>query len=1537
MKYPNLFLGIVLAMMALANGNAIAAEPSPAPGTVPAIPDHIPNVTQVPGRLLWRSPGTQSRITNIVYHNGWFYTNMVTGSDRKAWRFGSNTSVSSFAQVPGYGNDQLTLFNDHGNHGHSKSGEHAGGAYGFGLKRQSLGVNVMQEMPEFETFTPWRSEGHRMYWPWLLPFHWVQYAGLDVPTPTFLTRPNRTKNGPQTLYQWNSLAEDGVTGNSILVGNLLFITSDELGMGVLCYDISPVFNTPAQRPVLLDKLVGNFGAYIAVPFEHYLVLARQDSRNVEVVDFSDPTDLKHVASIDTTGTSGWSGNTSVPYVQAKDNFIFTQRHKIDMNTFKPVLEFSQTGVGRPQGSVTGGVDTSQYMKPIGNLLITAGYSFQETDRLAIWAHQAEPDTKKPYVGYHMPRPGQTNYPLGAPITLMIHEALESYTIVNGTSIILREFGTTTPLDCWTSFSHEGVLTLTPKDYLQLNKTYEVVLVDGLIKDAVGNGIEPYSFTFSTGSSVSGGNASPTISLFAANPSPVAPNATVGFTVAASDPENDALEYRINYADGSPITAWSSSKTFTRSYPSAGHYSVKLQVRDQKPGGFTSTVSKDLVLTVGTVPSGTRPTHSSTIALDPANRRVWVANADADTVSILNADTNAKTAEFSLNALLGTSTSIDPRAVAIDASGNAWIACHDADRVAVVGPTGILLGQILTGYGSAPIGVAITPNGTQAFVTLTGKGTLKRYSTASRAETGSLDLGPTPRAIAITGDGTRVLVTRYISAANRGTVWDVANGASLSLNRTYGLTRDRNPDTANNGRGIINQLAGITISPDNRWAWVTASKMNDEHGLFFNGAANTDNAVRAVVARIELDRSAERDGSVDRLDVDNSESPTSVAFSAIGDWAFVTLQGNNEIAVYDDLALRSGQFRTPRWRVSTGLSPQGQVFDPASNKLFVNNFMDRSVSVLDLGAFISQGTRNAPTVHTGTVATEKLSPQVLLGKQLFYNAGLTDDLGTEIMSRGSYVSCATCHNDGGQDGRVWDFSQRGEGLRNTIDLRGRVGTGHGNVHWTANFDEIQDFEENIRAHQGGRGFMSAETLSSPLGAPKAGQSANLDALAAYVASLNNATLPKSPWRNADGTMTTGAQAGQAVFSARNCASCHSGTQMTDSTGGEGVSPTLHDVGTLRTGSGMRLGGTRPGIDTPTLAGVHATAPYFHDGSAKTLADVFRVAGGTVYQAEDGTLSGAAVKPGYISINYYNQVQKGGLVQWNGSGSVTFPTVPGGGTAGTGAIEVRFTSGGSKNLNIRVNSTNYPLTVVGQNNGWQFDHYEVARLENVNFSGGNNTIEISSSSDGIGVDSITVSTPSDLAKAQAHRSVLSLGAADRDNLVQYLRELDGSSIAAIVAPNPGGIGTGDLVRFRSDFNLPTDGSGDAATPANDSVANLLKYAFNMMGSGPKQQAGLDQPNSGVLDANGSSGLPFITMEDGTNSLQITYVRRKAGSDPGVVYTVEFSGTMETGSWASNAAASESVSPLAPESLFERVTVTDSPSTGSRRFVRVSVGAQ
>jgi cytochrome c peroxidase len=156
-----------------------------------------------------------------------------------------------------------------------------------------------------------------------------------------------------------------------------------------------------------------------------------------------------------------------------------------------------------------------------------------------------------------------------------------------------------------------------------------------------------------------------------------------------------------------------------------------------------------------------------------------------------------------------------------------------------------------------------------------------------------------------------------------------------------------------------------------------------------------------------------------------------------------------------------------------------------------------------------------------------------------------------------------------------------------------------VHWTANFDEIQDFENDIRNSFGGGGFLASALFNGPqgppLGAPKAGSSTELDALAAYVSSLTR--FGKSPHRKPDGTLTAAGLRGKSLFAQLGCAQCHSGQAFTDSPSGA-----RHDVGTIRPSSGRASGAPLTALDTPTLRGLWSTAPYLHDGSAADLMDV-----------------------------------------------------------------------------------------------------------------------------------------------------------------------------------------------------------------------------------------------------------------------------------------------------------------------------------------------
>ena len=1308
---------------------------------IPPVVAGFPNTAQTPGQLLsGLNAPQQGRTAIIAYHEGVLFTVPEVPSSQPGADFQVRTwdirDPRNPIETRQWGTTPMPI----NAHGYFHSGQYLilgsnwppGGEWSFRMQNGSMQRTAFPDL---------MCAGVRgcLFGPWYVADTYWSYGEISGDAEIYLDW--------QLRGRWDHLGLTGVVGHPFLLGDLLIFASDQSRTGVATYDVS----NPAN-PVLLDVLTtggpggywpelwgsGDGRLYIVFPYN-------TEGNGFRVVDATDPADLRFVTDQPLPGASSM-------YIQFQDEFAFMGGHKIDMRTLESVLHLDGANVARTEQAGTG-IDTSQFLLPLGNLLVTGGIG--EDEGMAIWAHQAAPDTRGPSVAYHVPQAGRTNYPRGLPISLLIHETLATSTIVNGQSFIVRPLGGS-PIAGRLTFSFDDVLTFQPTQQLAANTTYEVVLTDGGIRDVAGNGMVGYSFTFSTGSTV-GGNAPPTITSFTASPYPVTPGTPLTLTADAADPNGGLLEYRFDFGDGSAKTAWSTQRSVQVTYATAGHYRAAVQVRD----AAGAVAGQSLSVTAIAAP-GTRPTHSSQLACNGATRRLWSVNPDSGTAAAVNADSLARELEVPACA--------DPRAIAAASGGNLWIACHDDDRVVVLGPSGSLLASLPTGYGSAPVGVAASPDGATVYVTLTGAGRLLRFDAATRAQTGSLALGPTPRAIAVSANGSRVLVTRFLSPEHRAEVWDV-NAATFTLTRTLLIPKlggDDNRDSTAGGRGVANYLAAIAISPDGRHAWVAASKPNAERGILTGpGDLDQDNTVRTIVARLDLTTNL----FTRAIDIDNSDSASALGFSPLGDYLLVTLQGNNELVVIDALmaaeAVGLGGFVT---RLGTGAAPQAVCTDSATNRTFVNDFMSRGLTVLETDVLFRTGALSVASSEVSTVASEPLPAQVATGKRLFYDAG------DPRMSAEGYMSCATCHVDGGHDGRTWDFTGRGEGLRNTTTLHGRGGTAHGNVHWSGNFDEIQDFENDIRGAFGGSGFMTDADFAArgaPLGSPKAGRSADLDALAAYVASLT--TVPRSPTRNADGSMTAEALTGAARFSSLGCATCHAGARYTDSTVG---SATLHDVGTLRTTSGQRLGGPLTGIDTPTLLGVWDTAPYLHDGSAATLDDVFRVTGGTVIPAESGTASGgASIVTQWVDLNNDDTVRGRSYVAIGGSSHrLTLRNVDGGG-GGSGAIEVRYSAGyGVFPLTVTVNGTAYTTNLqrISVDPEWRHVNWGRVRYDNVALAAGaTNTVVLScaNGSSNISIDEIVVSRPAEIAAAQPHRQVLGLSTADRNALLAYLRQLDG----------------------------------------------------------------------------------------------------------------------------------------------------------------------
>ncbi|HKX41996.1 MAG TPA: PA14 domain-containing protein [Burkholderiaceae bacterium] len=676
---------------------------------------------------------------------------------------------------------------------------------------------------------------------------------------------------------------------------------------------------------------------------------------------------------------------------------------------------------------------------------------------------------------------------------------------------------------------------------------------------------------------------------------VAATGTATYSATASGGAN--LRYKWNFGDGSPETGWSTESTITHAYANPGTYTITVTVTDDS-GALRSRSFTQAVYLPGTPKS---PNASANLLVEtPAgggNARLWVVNQDNDSVSAFDTASFAKLVEVSVGAA--------PRSIARAPNGLLWVTNKQGASISVIDPANrSVVTTLALPRGSQPFGVVMSPVANTAYVVLEAGGRLLRFDTASYAQTGALAIGANARHLSISADGANLYVSRFVTpplpGENTATVTPTAStggevlqvsAATWAVVRTIVLQHSDKPDTENSGRGIPNYLGAAVISPDGTQAWVPSKQDNIKRGALRDSTGlNFQNTVRAISSRLDLASNSETLAS--RIDHDNASLASAAAYEPHGVYLFVALETSREVAVVNAF---SG---VQMFRVDVGRAPQGLAVSPDGKQLFVHNFMDRTVSVRNLVPLLEQGVFDLPAVATlAAVGTEKLTAQVLQGKQLFYDAR------DPRLARDAYMSCASCHNDGGHDGRVWDLTSMGEGLRNTIALRGRSGMGHGFLHWSANFDEVQDFEGQIRLLAGGSGLMSdtafnTGTRNTPLGDRKAGLSADLDALAAYVASLN--TFDPAPARPSAAALSANAAAGKTVFTTLKCASCHAGGAFTNSSNAS----TLVDIGTLKPSSGSRLSGPLTGLDVPTLRDVWATAPYLHDGSAPTLEAAIR---------------------------------------------------------------------------------------------------------------------------------------------------------------------------------------------------------------------------------------------------------------------------------------------------------------------------------------------
>ncbi len=309
-------------------------------------------------------------------------------------------------------------------------------------------------------------------------------------------------------------------------------------------------------------------------------------------------------------------------------------------------------------------------------------------------------------------------------------------------------------------------------------------------------------------------------------------------------------------------------------------------------------------------------------------------------------------------------------------------------------------------------------------------------------------------------------------------------------------------------------------------------------------------------------------SGEQVPLDMADRPVNMPFAIALDRftrrMYVANAGSNDISVID---LNTGEARA---NIVVEANPRGILLNRDNTLLYVHSALEGTIT----------------TITTSDLSVEDVLPIVnlttpidqLIGAQLFHSAV------DPRLASDHQMSCATCHFDGMSDGRVWLGFH--DGPRNTPVLYALPETVPYN--WSGTWDELADAEFKIRDLQAGFGFLDASSAAMPLSTSHSGLSLDLDTLTQYLANLN---APVSPFITDEDQFNRGAE----IFAAQNCTECH--------VGASGTTLQPYDVGTGLS-SRERAGTT---FDTPTLRWLWMSAPYFHDGSAATLRQVFEIPG------------------------------------------------------------------------------------------------------------------------------------------------------------------------------------------------------------------------------------------------------------------------------------------------------------------------------------------
>ena len=567
-----------------------------------------------------------------------------------------------------------------------------------------------------------------------------------------------------------------------------------------------------------------------------------------------------------------------------------------------------------------------------------------------------------------------------------------------------------------------------------------------------------------------------------------------------------------------------------------------------------------------------------ILLSPDGARLYVLCQRSGDVRVLDAASYATVANIPVGR--------EPRGMALSHNGDRLFVTNTWDDTLSVIDTRALAVTATWGVGAEPSGVVEDPAGKYVFVANRISSDIAVLDAQTGEEQKRLLAGRGASYLTLSPDGKRIYATHIYPnpvSPNAEPVNRTVPESEISvIDAERAEVVDRIP---------LHAIAGVfhvAVSADGRLGAVAEYHPKNlvplahlEHGGAFAYTLTLFGADVGKPVEIPLDE-------LDRY----ASQPFGVAFAPDKSRLYVTLGGSESVLAIDVARLlrfihahprpasgsfaqdlsASGNYVTAR--IPVGLNPRGLALSGDGRRLFVANRLDDSISVIDTGSL-----RVASTI---ALAGPKTISELRRGEQTFYTAHYSFQ---------GQIGCSSCHIDSTFDGLTWDLEPDGFG-RDIVDNK--------------MLEDVKD----LAPYKWNGGNPNLPTECGPRTEKYFWRSENYDNLRLADLVLYIRSLPARPNRERQpgGELTAAQERGQVIFERdvdkfgkpipleNRCSYCHSGPKGTDRK--------IFDVGTHKA---TDTGGV---FKTPQLTNIALTAPYLHDGSARTLEEIW-----TIYNPDD----------------------------------------------------------------------------------------------------------------------------------------------------------------------------------------------------------------------------------------------------------------------------------------------------------------------------------